>query len=115
MSIAEFYIDHGIGFDEDVCEALRDRGILPPLLGGVPERFPNNNKRKRGKESEPTLPSHGTVTELNRTGNKRKRKNEAEPTRTCAACNEVKGSGQFSKNQRRKGSAGRCMECVASK
>lgn len=84
MSIAEFYIEYGIDPNEDVCEALRNRGYLD---------------------------THGTPPKRN----KKKRKNESEPTRICADCNDAKTPDKFSKNQRRKGSAGRCMECVAAK
>jgi hypothetical protein len=46
--------------------------------------------------------------------NNRKRKADAPPTymRTCALCGTSKSNDQFSKNQRRKGSAAKCKGCV---
>ena len=37
----------------------------------------------------------------------------SEPRRECASCKEEKLCNEFSKNQRRKGSSGKCMDCVS--
>jgi hypothetical protein len=46
------------------------------------------------------------------TGRGYKRK-ASEPVRACAECNKEKKCTEFSKNQRRKGSDAKCMECVS--
>ena len=46
------------------------------------------------------------------TGRGYKRK-ASEPRRECASCKEEKLCNEFSKNQRRKGSSGKCMDCVS--
>ena len=71
MSIAEFYIDHGLGPNDDVCEVLRHQGdwsdhatpVTP--LGGT--------KRKGGK----------------------KRKAKSPAGRTCSECSETKTPDSF--------------------
>jgi hypothetical protein len=91
MSIAEFYIDYGIYPNEDVCEALRRQGHLPDYgtREVAPPVTPSGTKRK-GK----------------------KRKAESPDGRTCSECSETKTPASFSKNQRRKGSKARCIDCV---
>ena len=91
MSIAEFYIDHGIDPNEDVCDALRARGLLPDH-GMTPDKSSSSSKKNRRSK---------------------KRKAETpEPGRTCSECRETKTPDSFSKNQRRKGSKARCRNCV---
>ena len=134
MSISDFYIDHGIGPYDDVCEVLRIEGQLPPhgsqnkSPSSISEFYINHGVAPDDDvcevlRAQGELPPHGSVKKVDNNNNNKnkchpikKKKQQIKQKNTgtckCSACKLVKPSADFSRTQRQKGSRARCKVCV---